>query len=87
MAAQHSTVTIDSVTFKLVMEWAVRGLRSQHLVNRYSSSPNSEIIKSAAGAEPNIPKLCSHSDKQRGIGRNREECAEKAINNLVRNSN
>lgn len=58
MAAQHSTVTTDNVTFKLVMEWAVRGLRSQHLVNRYSNNPNSEIIKSAAGAEPNIPKLC-----------------------------
>lgn len=31
IAAQQSTVTIDRVTFKLVIEWAGRGLRSQHL--------------------------------------------------------
>lgn len=31
IAAQQRTVTIDKVTFKLVIEWAGRGLRSQHL--------------------------------------------------------
>lgn len=30
IAAQHSTVTIDSVTLRLVMECAGRGFRSQH---------------------------------------------------------
>lgn len=71
MAAQHSTVTIDSVTFKLVMEWAVRGLRSQHRVSRYNKSPNSDIIKRAAGAEPSIPKLCifPFQDGKNGNGR------------------
>lgn len=58
IAAQQSTVTTDNVTFKLVMEWAVRGFRSQHRVNKYNSSPNNDRINSAAGAEPSIPKLC-----------------------------
>jgi hypothetical protein len=31
IAAQQSTVTMDNVTFKLVMECAGRGFRSQHL--------------------------------------------------------
>lgn len=31
IAAQQSTVTIDKVTLRLVMECAGRGLRSQHL--------------------------------------------------------
>lgn len=57
MAAQQSTVTTDNVTFKLVMEWAVRGFRSQHRVNKYNNRPNNDRIKSAAGAEPRIPKL------------------------------
>lgn len=58
MAAQHSTVTMDKVTLRLVIEWAGLGLRSQHLVNKYSNKPNKDTINSAAGTEPSIPKLC-----------------------------
>ena len=57
MAAQHMTVTIDKATFKLVIEWAGLGLRSQHLVIKYSNKPSSETINRAAGTEPKIPKL------------------------------
>lgn len=63
MAAQHSTVTTDSVTFKLVIEWAVRGFRSQHRVSKYNNNPNNDKINNAAGAEPKSPKL--YSDEQR----------------------
>lgn len=58
MAAQHSTVTMDRVTLRLVIEWAGLGLRSQHLVNKYSNKPNRDTINSAAGTDPRIPKLC-----------------------------
>lgn len=57
MAAQHKTVTTDKVTFKLVIEWAVLGFRSQHRVSKYKSNPNNEMMSNAAGAEPNIPRL------------------------------
>lgn len=58
IAAQHKTVTIESVTLRLVIEWAGLGFRSQHLVNRYSNRPNKDTIKRAAGTDPKIPKLC-----------------------------
>lgn len=58
IAAQQRTVTIDKVTFKLVIEWAGRGLRSQHLDIKYSRRQNSEMMRAAAGIEPKIPRLC-----------------------------
>lgn len=58
MAAQQSTVTIDSVTFKLVIECAGRGFRSQQRDIRYSSKQNSERMSAAAGSEPRMPRLC-----------------------------
>lgn len=57
MAAQHMTVTMDSATFKLVMECAGRGFLSQHLVIKYKSNPSNETIRRAAGNDKNIPKL------------------------------
>lgn len=57
IAAQHNTVTMDKVTFKLVMEWAGLGLRSQQRVSKYKSNPNKDTMSKAAGTEPNIPKL------------------------------
>lgn len=57
IAAQHNTVTTESVTFKLVIECAGLGFRSQHRVNRYNNKPNNETINKAAGTDPRIPKL------------------------------
>lgn len=59
IAAQQRTVTTDNVTFKLVMECAGLGFRSQHRVSKYNNNPNNEMMSNAAGAEPNIPKLCN----------------------------
>lgn len=73
MAAQQSTVTTDNVTFKLVMECAVRGFRSQHRVNKYNSRPNNDRIKSAAGADPSIPKLCVNENRQKREKRNEND--------------
>lgn len=58
MAAQQSTVTMDKVTFRLVMEWAGRGLRSQHLDIKYNSRQKRERMSAAAGSDPKIPRLC-----------------------------
>lgn len=57
IAAQQSTVTMDKVTFKLVMECAGRGLRSQHLDIKYRRRQKRERMRAAAGSDPNIPKL------------------------------
>lgn len=57
MAAQHSTVTTLSVTLRLVIECAVLGFRSQHLVIKYRSRPKREMMRRAAGTEPKIPRL------------------------------
>lgn len=78
IAAQQRTVTTDSVTFKLVIECAGRGLRSQHLVNKYNSKPNNDMISNAAGAEPNIPRLCLLS--QNG----HENESEKLLNSITK---
>lgn len=57
IAAQQRTVTTDRTTFKLVIECWGLGLRSQHLVIKYSNNPNSDIINKPTGIEQNIPKL------------------------------
>ena len=59
IAAQHSTVTTDRVTLRLVIECAGLGFRSQQRVNKYNNKPNSDTINKAAGTEPNKPKLCN----------------------------
>lgn len=65
IAAQQRTVTMDRVTFRLVIEWAGRGFRSQHLDIKYSSNVNSERMRAAAGSEPRIPRLCERNFSSR----------------------
>jgi hypothetical protein len=64
IAAQQSTVTIDRVTFKLVMECAGRGFRSQHLDIKYRRRQKSEMMRAAAGIDPKIPRLCRRKKEQ-----------------------
>lgn len=47
-----------SVTFRLVIEWAGRGLRSQHLDIKYSKRQKREMMRAAAGIDPKMPRLC-----------------------------
>lgn len=57
IAAQQRTVTMLKVTFRLVIECAGRGFRSQHLDIKYSNRQKSEMMRAAAGIDPKIPRL------------------------------
>lgn len=65
IAAQQRTVTMLKVTFRLVIEWAGRGFRSQHLDIKYSKRQKREMMRAAAGIDPKIPRLCRGFARQK----------------------